>query len=157
VENKVTKKFIESLEWRSFEEFCYLIFKSSNKWQVELNSFGADAGADIILKNKDTGKISAIVQCKAFNAKNVIKVKLVRELLGSMKDLGAQQGIFITTSSYTEDASEFAKKKTRFVQLLLKICCTFSVFFLWQNNRKSTIALPTLTIRHRSVLLVVSN
>ncbi len=128
MENIVTQKFIESLEWRSFEEFCYLIFKSSNKWQVELNSFGADAGADIILKNKDTGKISTIVQCKAFNAKNVIKVKLVRELLGAMKDLGAQQGIFITTSSYTEDASELAKKNNIRVITTKDLLYLFSLF-----------------------------
>lgn len=105
----INEEFIKSLEWRAFEFLCYSIFKYLGKWDVELNNGGADKGADILLKAKNSRKILAIIQCKAYS-KEKIKVRFVRELLGAMSEHKAQKGIFLTTSSYTQSAIEMAKK-----------------------------------------------
>ena len=69
----INEEFIKSLEWRAFEFLCYSIFKYLGKWDVELNNGGADKGADILLKAKNSRKILAIIQCKAYS-KEKIKV-----------------------------------------------------------------------------------
>lgn len=98
---------INSFEWRAFEEFCFLIYKARNEYDVALNTFGADGGADIIFKDKFSGQQVAILQCKAH--KKQISVNLVREFLGSMQDFQVENGLFLTTSTYSSAAQEFAK------------------------------------------------
>lgn len=98
---------INSFEWRAFEEFCFLIYKARNEYDVALNNFGADGGADIIFKDKFSGEKVAILQCKAH--KKQISVNLVREFLGSMQDFQVENGLFLTTSTYSQPAQEFAK------------------------------------------------
>lgn len=85
-----------------------MIYKARNEYDVELNDFGADGGADIVFKNKVTKDNVAILQCKAFSKKQ-IGVNLIRELLGSMQDFKVKNGLFLATTSYSQAAKEFAQ------------------------------------------------
>jgi restriction system protein len=95
-----------SLEWKRFEEICneYLIMLGHN---ARLTRNGADGGIDIeIWKDSNT---LWIVQCKAWIWK--IGVKEIRELYGIMTSEQADKGLFITTSTFTQDAISFSQGK----------------------------------------------
>ena len=67
---------------------------------------GADGGIDVKLYKIDPAQAIAIVQCKAWNTRPV-GVKEIRELLGVMAHEKVGRGIFMSTGSYTVDASAF--------------------------------------------------
>ena len=100
---------IRSLEWKRLEELCDNYFKTKG-WTTQPANFGPDGGVDIFLYGRDASKPLGIVQCKAWGSA-VVSVKEIRELFGIMTDIGSTLGIFITTSSYSEDAKRFASDK----------------------------------------------
>lgn len=95
-----------SLEWKRFEEVCneYLIIKS---YDAKLTCTGADGGVDIKIYNGQ--KVTTFAQCKAWITK--VSVKELREFYGIMASAEIEQGIFFTTSSFTQDAIEFKQRK----------------------------------------------
>lgn len=104
-------QLIKSLEWKRFEELCAAYFKAKGH-KVEITNLGADRGVDFYLygRSGDGSKPLGVVQCKAWNSSRV-GVKPIRELLGTMTDIGCPLGVFITTTSYTADAEKFAENK----------------------------------------------
>lgn len=101
------QSFLRSLEWKRFEDVCmeYLRIKNCN---ANVTSIGADGGIDIKIADP-SGKVFAIGQCKSWN--RPIGVSLIRELYGIMAADNVRHGIFLTTSTYSNDALEFAKGK----------------------------------------------
>lgn len=99
-------ELLMSLEWKRFEEVCneYLIIKS---YDAKLTCTGADGGVDIKIYNGQ--KITTFAQCKAWITK--VSVKELREFYGIMASAEIEQGIFFTTSSFTQDAIEFKQRK----------------------------------------------
>jgi restriction system protein len=97
-----------SLEWKRFEEVCkeWLVMRNLN---AELTQIGADGGVDIKIYEKE--KVVCLVQCKAWAATSKINVKEVRELYGIMASEQVNNGVYITTSSYTQDAIAFSNEK----------------------------------------------
>ena len=73
--------------------------------------YSASCVAEIVRRSKlyriDPDKPFAIVQCKAWNGKQ-IGVAPIRELLGVMASEKVARGVFLTTSTYSKDALEFA-------------------------------------------------
>jgi restriction system protein len=103
-------RLIESLEWKRFEDLCAGYFKAKGH-KITMTGLGADGGVDFYLHGAaDPSKPLAVAQCKAWT-KSQVGVKSIRELLGVMTDVGAPLGIFLTTTSYTEDARRFAAGK----------------------------------------------
>lgn len=102
------KAFLKSLEWKRYEEVCmeYLRIKNCD---ANVTSIGADGGIDIKIHDRN-GNLFAIGQCKAWN-KTPIGVSLVRELYGIMASDNAKYGIFLTTSTFSQDAIKFAENK----------------------------------------------
>lgn len=99
---------IKELEWKLFEDLCMEFLKIKN-CNAQVTSTGADGGIDI--KVRDTfGNIIAIAQCKAWNSKP-IGVNLIRELFGIMAADKVRLGVYLTTSTYTSEAKDFAKDK----------------------------------------------
>ncbi|MFU8788447.1 MAG: restriction endonuclease [Methylobacter sp.] len=100
--------FLRSLEWKRYEEVCmaYLKIKNCN---TDITDIGADGGIDIKIADKN-GKILAIGQCKAWS--KPIGVYLIREFYGVMASEQIRHGIFLTTSTYSRAAIEFAKNKS---------------------------------------------
>ena len=78
--------------------------------QTRSQSHGADGGVDIWLHARSqTDTPIGIVQCKHWNGKPV-GVDKVRELRGVMASLGLRRAQFATTSTFTDDAIEFASR-----------------------------------------------
>lgn len=67
--------------------------------------YTADGGIDIIVHKE--GKTS-LVQCKRFAKNYPVGVELVRAHHGVVAQMNADNGIFVTTSSFTPDAVKFA-------------------------------------------------
>lgn len=96
---------LRSLEWKRFELLCARYYEAVGFSSATLAA-GADGGIDVKLFRIDPSKPLAIVQCKAWNSRQV-GVKEIRELLGVMVHEQVARGIFITTGSYSADALAF--------------------------------------------------
>lgn len=91
-----------------FEEFVMKIFEAFGL-AGKLTPVTGDDGIDIELFSTDGKK--AIAQCKRYNADQTIGVRDIRELLGAMVHSNSAHGFFVTTSTFTDQAKDFAKGK----------------------------------------------
>lgn len=96
---------LRSLEWKRFELLCARYYEAVGFSSATLAA-GADGGIDVKLFRIDPSKPLAIVQCKAWNSRQV-GVREIRELLGVMVHEQVARGIFITTGSFSADALAF--------------------------------------------------
>ncbi|NOT17807.1 MAG: hypothetical protein HOP20_07060 [Sulfuriferula sp.] len=104
---------LKQIEWKRFEELCAAYFRELGL-RAETIKCGADGGVDVKLFRGDASEPHSILQCKAWNSRYV-GVKPVRELFGVMAHQKIRSGIFLTTSTYTEDALTFAKEHPIFL------------------------------------------
>jgi restriction system protein len=95
---------IRSLSWKQFESFIGELFRQQGYFVLETPE-GPDNGVDLVLR-KDGEK--TYVQCKHWKA-NQVGIEKIRELLGSMAAGAAQNGIFVTSGTYTQAARDFAR------------------------------------------------
>jgi restriction system protein len=96
---------LRELEWNRFEVLAAEYFRGLGK-RVETISHGADGGVDARIYADNSTALEYAIQCKAWNS--AVGVKHVRELFGVMTHESAGKGIFMTTSTFTEDAKKFA-------------------------------------------------
>lgn len=104
---------LKRIEWKRFEELCAAYFRELGL-RAETIRCGADGGVDAKLFRGDAPDTESIIQCKAWNARPV-GVKPVRELFGVMAHQKVRRGIFLTTSTYTKEAQEFATENPIFL------------------------------------------
>ncbi|MHB1331902.1 MAG: restriction endonuclease [Sulfuriferula sp.] len=104
---------LKRLEWKRFEELCAAFYREVGL-RAETIRCGADGGVDAKLYRGDAAEPESIIQCKAWNFRPV-GVKPVRELFGVMAHQKIGRGIFMTTSTYTKEAIEFAKENPIFL------------------------------------------
>jgi restriction system protein len=98
-------ELLKALEWKRFEIVCAKYFESLG-FRARTTRAGADGGVDIHLYADGDSKPAMIVQCKAWNT-NKVGIKPIRELFGVMASEGVAEGIFLTTSHFTQEAREF--------------------------------------------------
>lgn len=101
------KQVLDEIEWRRFEAVCQRLFSQAG-FETKSQSHGADGGVDIWLYSKNSQGPAAVVQCKHWVEKPV-GVKELREFFGVMASKGLKRGTFVTSSTYTASAIEFAK------------------------------------------------
>lgn len=102
-----SKAVFDAIEWRRFEAVVEALFVQAG-FETKTQSHGADQGIDIWLySNNAPGEPVALVQCKHWIKR--VGVDKIRELLGVMTAHNVKRGQFATTSSFTEDAVEFAR------------------------------------------------
>lgn len=89
----------------SFEEVSQLLGKSG------------DEGVDGFIKEDILGLDNIYIQAKRWD-KGTVSSKEIRDFIGALDVKGATKGIFITTSTFTKDAIEMAKKTTKKVVLI---------------------------------------
>jgi restriction system protein len=94
------------LEWKRFEEVCAGLFERLG-FATKSAICGADGGIDIHLYRPPSDQPVNIVQCKAWTKK--VGVNVIRELRGVMTSEHVAKGIFVTTSTFSDDAIAFAK------------------------------------------------
>lgn len=95
-------KLIQEIEWKRFEELSTAYYREKGI-KAEATSIGADGGIDIKLYQDDSGNPTAIVQCKAWNSKQV-GVKEIREFLGVMTHEKITKGFYMTSGEFSIDA-----------------------------------------------------
>ena len=93
-------------------EFEDLIVQLMQKmgFRVHATSYSGDGGIDMLAYyDKPVFKGKYLVQCK--NWTNQVGQPVVRDVYGITVSEGANKGIIITTSAFTEQAEEFARNK----------------------------------------------
>jgi restriction system protein len=98
----------EAIEWRRFEAVWEKLFAQAG-FEARTQSHGADGGVDIWLHSRHSEGPAAIVQCKHWHGKQV-GVKELREFYGVMASHKLKRGTYATTSTYTADATLFARQ-----------------------------------------------
>ncbi len=78
--------------------------------------YSGDEGIDGIIKEDKFGFNNIYIQAKRWN--DVVGRSEIQKFLGAVAGQGGSKGLFITTSSYTKEAIEFAKKQLQ-VKLIL--------------------------------------
>lgn len=107
--NQWNLELLRALEWKRLELLCALYFRAI-QFRVEESGPGPDGGIDLRLFIGSEDRPGVLVQCKAWNTWKV-GVKAIRELFGVMAAEGVSEGIFVTTSTFSVDAVEFARGK----------------------------------------------
>jgi restriction system protein len=81
------------------------------------------------------GVVLCLVEVKKYRPDLKVGVGLVRSLYGTMTDAGANQGMLITTSSFTGGAQEF-QRRHRYL-LALKDCSDLERWILDYGKRRN--------------------
>jgi uncharacterized protein YjbI with pentapeptide repeats/Tfp pilus assembly protein PilZ len=111
-----------------FEELIALILKKQG-FIVELTSRFGDGGFDILLTQETPiGKNLFVVETKRFSKENLVGLNPIRALLGVVALQKANKGMFVTTSSFTKAAKDFANK-SGMIELV-----DFNQILIWLNN-----------------------
>jgi restriction system protein len=97
-----TLKLIQDIEWKKFEELSTAYYQEKGI-RAEATSLGADGGIDIKLYQDGSGNPTSLVQCKAWNSRQV-GVKEIREFLGVMTHEKIAKGFYMTSGEYSTDA-----------------------------------------------------
>jgi len=98
----------KSLSYGEFEQYVAFLFNKLG-YQAEAVGKSRDGGVDVVAK-KDG--VKHYIQCKKYNSGNKVNLHDVRDFYGSLVDfLADSKGYFITTSSFTLEAEQFAKDK----------------------------------------------
>ena len=101
-------ELLNELEWKRFEEVVSEYYTLLG-YRSEVTRMGADGGVDVLLYQQGSDTPAIFVQCKSWSQK--VGVKAIRELYGVMSADQIEYGVFATTSSYTNEAIEWAVGK----------------------------------------------
>lgn len=103
-------KFLYQLEPRKFEELVSEIFKDMG-FETIVTPQTRDGGNDIRAIRKDgLGTFLYLIECKRYAPHRPVGVEVIRSLYGVSMAEQATYGIVATTSYFSKDAKEFAKR-----------------------------------------------
>jgi restriction system protein len=77
-----------------------------------------DGGVDGVINEDRLGLDRVYVQAKRYAEGNVVGRPDVQSFVGSLVGLGATKGVFVTTSSFSQQATDFAKHLSQRVILI---------------------------------------
>lgn len=72
----------------------------------------SDGGFDGLIKQDALGLKRIYVQAKRYRDQGTVGRPDLQAFMGALRDVGADGGVFVTTSSYSRDAVEFASRQT---------------------------------------------
>ncbi|EJE8613565.1 restriction endonuclease, partial [Salmonella enterica] len=111
--DRVKKEIIEYLRGltaEQFEDFCRIFLIKYGFLEMKLTKRGRDGGVDVSgLLRVGLASMRVAVQCKKYAAENKIGRSMISAFRGDITG-EFEQGIFITTSSYTKEALEISFK-----------------------------------------------
>ena len=94
------------LDWFQFEKLVTLYYQTQGFSVKRVGGAKPDGGVDMTLEHEGQ---QYVIQCKHWK-KWKVRVKEMREFLGTLTDTGIPNGIYITTCGYTDDARDLASK-----------------------------------------------
>lgn len=77
-----------------------------------------DGGVDGVIDGDPLGLNVIYLQAKKYALNNAIGVQQIREFAGSLDEKRASKGVFVTTTSYTREAVDYASRTTRRIVLI---------------------------------------
>lgn len=99
-----------SLEPWEFEEFVADVFRRQG-FNLNVTQKTRDGGKDIVAEFEMGGVLyNTYFECKKYSPKNPVGVKIVRELFAVMERDRIDKGIIVTSSYFTADAKNEAKR-----------------------------------------------
>lgn len=78
-----------------------------------------DEGVDGVINQDSLGLQRIYVQAKRYKSENTIGRPDIQKFVGALTGLGANGGVFITTSSFSSDAREYAQKSQLSPRIIL--------------------------------------
>lgn len=90
-----------------FETFCANVL-NANGYQMMVTKKSNDGGKDLVGWNSRNERVFGEV--KHYKDSNKVSRPLLQKLKGAMVDARVEKGVFITTSSFTREALEYAKR-----------------------------------------------
>jgi predicted RNA-binding Zn-ribbon protein involved in translation (DUF1610 family) len=97
---------LRKIDWFQFEKLIEMIYQHRGFSVKRLGGANPDGGVDLIVESPAE---KFVVQCKHWR-KWTVRVRHIREFLGTLTDSRISKGIFITLNGYTEDARQLAAK-----------------------------------------------
>ena len=80
-------------------------------YRVEITPATRDGGKDLLAYlEPELGTLLCLVEAKRYGREHKVGVDIVRSLYGTVSDAQANQGMLITTSTFTQDAREFQRR-----------------------------------------------
>ncbi len=95
---------LHQIDWFQFEKLLEAAYRARGYGVERRGGAKADGGIDLVITKE--GETIA-VQCKHWK-KWVVRVRLVREMIGALKVAGIQKAIIITLKGFTNDAQSLA-------------------------------------------------
>jgi restriction system protein len=92
-----------------FEQYCHRLLEAMG-WEVEHSGQSGDRGVDLRAVRQDPiSSQTLVVQCKHQES---VSADVVIQTLGMVSASNANQGVVITTGSFTADAKKFAEENS---------------------------------------------
>jgi restriction system protein len=102
----MSPKFLELVVLKLLRAMGY----GDSETSIEHLGGPGDEGVDGVVNQDSLGLQRIYVQAKRYKAENTIGRPDLQKFVGALSGLGANGGVFITTSSFSSDAKEYAKK-----------------------------------------------
>lgn len=100
---------VRNMNPREFEVFCANLLGKMNEYtSAKATEPTCDGGKDVIAIDNRNDKV--YVECKHYREGNTVGRPMIQKLIGACAGEGVHKAIFITTSSYSNEAIEYAKK-----------------------------------------------
>lgn len=84
----------------------------------EVTKQSHDGGIDGIIKEDKLGLDNIYIQAKRYTDTNIVGRPQIQQFVGAIDGQKANKGVFITTSTYSNEAKEFAKKASKKIVLI---------------------------------------
>ena len=102
----MSPKFLELIVLKLLRAMGY----GDSETSIEHLGGPGDEGVDGVINQDSLGLQRIYVQAKRYKAENTIGRPDLQKFVGALSGLGANGGVFITTSSFSSDAKEYANK-----------------------------------------------
>lgn len=102
----MSPKFLELVVLKLLRAMGY----GDSETSIEHLGGPGDEGVDGVINQDSLGLQRIYIQAKRYKSENTIGRPDLQKFVGALSGLGANGGVFITTSSFSSDAKEYAKK-----------------------------------------------
>lgn len=99
--------FFESLVVKLLVKMGY----SGENGEAKVTSRSNDGGIDGIINQDPLGTSTVYLQAKRYKEGNVVGTPAIQSFYGAIANVRAQRGVFISTSSFSKGAIEYAKRQ----------------------------------------------